>query len=92
MALPLVGALICGLLGKFMGRANTNFVACATVGGSFIVSALAVFAVGSPTTQFIAAASDQPVRWALSLDLGRWIAAGDFSVALRRSGWTRCRA
>ncbi|MGZ6029211.1 MAG: proton-conducting transporter transmembrane domain-containing protein, partial [Myxococcaceae bacterium] len=79
-ALPLAGALICGLLGKFMGRANTNFVACATVGGSFLLSALAVFAVGSPTTQFISPATNQPVRWALWLDLGRWFAAGDFSA------------
>ncbi|MGZ3479178.1 MAG: proton-conducting transporter transmembrane domain-containing protein, partial [Myxococcaceae bacterium] len=80
VALPLAGALICGLLGKFMGRANTNFVACATVGGSFLLSALAVFAVGSPTTQFISPATNQPVRWALWLDLGRWFAAGDFSA------------
>ena len=78
VALPLAGALICGLLGKFMGRSNTNFVACATVGGSFLLSALAVFAVGSASTQFISPASAQPVRWALWLDLGRWFSAGDF--------------
>ena len=80
IALPLAGALICGLLGKFMGRANTNFIACATVGGSFLLSSIAVFAVGTSTTQFISPASSLPVRWSLWLDLGRWFAAGDFSV------------
>jgi len=80
VALPLAGALICGLLGKFMGRANTNFIACATVAGSFVLSLLAVWAVGSQGTQFISPASNQPVRWALWLDLGRWFAAGDFTA------------
>jgi NADH-quinone oxidoreductase subunit L len=78
VALPLAGAAICGLLGKFMGRANTNFIACATVAGSFLLSLLAVYAVGSQTTQYISPASNEPVRWALWLDLGRWFSAGDF--------------
>ncbi|HSP19569.1 MAG TPA: proton-conducting transporter membrane subunit, partial [Myxococcaceae bacterium] len=80
IALPLAGAILCGLLGKFMGRANTSFVACATVGGAFILSAIAVFAVGTPTTEFVSPASGLPVRWSLWLDLGRWFAAGDFSA------------
>ena len=80
IALPLAGAFLCGVLGRFMGRANTNFVACATVAGSFLLSVCAVWAVGSQATQYTSPASGAPVRWALWLDLGRWFAAGDFSV------------
>ena len=57
IALPLAGAFICGVLGRFMGRANTNFVACATVAGSFVLSCLAVWAVGGQSTQYISPAS-----------------------------------
>src|SRR5215472_11084044 len=80
VALPLAGAFLCGVLGKFMGRANTNFLACATVGGSFLLSVCAVWAVGYPSAQFTSPASNLPVRYALWLDLGRWFAAGDFST------------
>src|SRR5215468_5533457 len=80
VALPLAGAFICGVLGRFMGRANTNFLACATVAGSFLLSVCAVWAVGSQTTSYISPASGAVVRWALWLDLGRWFSAGDFSA------------
>jgi NADH-quinone oxidoreductase subunit L len=80
VALPLFGAFVCGVLGKFMGRANTNFVGCFTVFASFILSCLTVWAVGAQSTQFISPASGVPVRWALWLDLGRWFSAGDFSA------------
>src|SRR5215469_18221775 len=80
IALPLAGAFLCGVLGRFMGRANTNFVACATVAGSFVLWCFAVSAVGAQSTQYISPASGAPVRWALSLDLGRWFAAGEFSA------------
>jgi NADH-quinone oxidoreductase subunit L len=72
--------IVCGVLGKFMGRANTNFVACFTVFASFVLSCLTVWAVGAQSTQFISPASGVPVRWALWLDLGRWFSAGDFSA------------
>src|SRR5678815_445953 len=80
VALPLAGAFLCGVLGKFMGRANTNFVACFTVGASFVLSVCALWAVGSQSAQFISPASGVPVRWALWLDLGRWFSAGEFSA------------
>ncbi|HUM13257.1 MAG TPA: NADH-quinone oxidoreductase subunit L [Myxococcaceae bacterium] len=80
IALPLAGAFLCGVLGKFMGRANTSFLACATVAGSFLLSAIAVFAVGTRSTQFISPGSGAPVPWALWLDLGRWFGAGDFAA------------
>ena len=80
VALPLAGAFLCGVLGKFMGRANTNFVACFTVFASFVLSCLTLWAVGAQSTQFISPASGVPVRWSLWLDLGRWFSAGDFSA------------
>src|SRR3974377_848989 len=76
----LPAAVLCGLLRRLKARSNTNLVACATVAGSFVLSCLAVWAVGAQTTQYISPASGAPVRWALSLDLGRWFAAGDFSA------------
>src|SRR5215510_11721241 len=80
VALPLAGAFLCGVLGRFMGRANTNFLACATVAGSFLLSVCAVWAVGSQTTSYISPASGAVVRWALWLDLAPWFSAGDFSA------------
>src|SRR5262245_66123563 len=80
VAFPLAGAFLCGVLGKFMGRANTNFVACFTVGASFVLSVFVLWAVGNQSAQFISPASGAPVRWALWLDLGRWFSAGDFSA------------
>src|SRR5215471_11027737 len=52
----------------------------ATVAGSFLLSVLAVWAVGSQTTSYVSPASGAVVRWALWLDLGRWFSAGDFSA------------
>ena len=80
VALPLAGAFLCGVLGKFMGRANTNFLACFTVFASFCLSVCAVWAVGFQSAQFISPASAQPVKYALWLDVGRWFSAGDFSA------------
>ena len=80
IALPLAGAFLCGVLGRFMGRANVSFLACATVAGSFLLSCIAMFAVGSRSTQFVSPATGSPVQWALWIDLGRWFAAGDFSA------------
>jgi len=80
IALPLAGAFLCGVLGRFMGRANTNFLACATVAGSFVLSVFAMWAVGYQTTQYFSPASNVAVRWALWTDLGKWFSAGTFSA------------
>src|SRR6185369_6140775 len=40
IALPLLGAFICGVFGKTLGRANVNLIACCTVLGSFLLSVL----------------------------------------------------
>ena len=45
IALPLVGAFICGVFGRMLGRANVYLVACAAVAGSFLLSVSAFLAV-----------------------------------------------
>ncbi|MDY7226895.1 NADH-quinone oxidoreductase subunit L [Hyalangium rubrum] len=85
IALPVLGAFVCGVFGRMMGRANVHLVACSAVAGSFVLSVLAFWATshmvasGTPITvpnTFGGAAT----RYALSQDLGTWFAAGDFRV------------
>ena len=40
IALPLLGAFICGVFGKSLGRANTGLIASGAVMGSFLLSVL----------------------------------------------------
>jgi NADH-quinone oxidoreductase subunit L len=37
IALPLLGAFVCGVFGRMMGRANVHLVACSAVAGSFVL-------------------------------------------------------
>jgi NADH-quinone oxidoreductase subunit L len=84
IALPLLGAFICGVFGRMLGRANVHLVACGAVAGSFLLSVLAFWATshvegGSPTSVtniFGGPAS----RYAIWTDLGTWFSAGDFRV------------
>jgi NADH-quinone oxidoreductase subunit L len=85
IALPLLGAFICGVFGRMMGRANVHLVACSAVAGSLVLSVLAFIATshmlgpGSPITvenTFGGAAT----RYAISQDLGTWFVAGNFRV------------
>ena len=78
IALPLAGALLSGLLGRILGRANTNLIACAAVGGSFVISLLAFLAVNERTATLQTPFSDEPVRFALGHDFGTWFAVGAF--------------
>jgi len=89
IALPLLGAFICGVFGKMMGRANVQLVACAAVAGSFVLSLLAFWATShyDPETNRLAAIFPNPfgierdyVRYALAYDYGTWFSAGDFRV------------
>src|SRR5215813_2714760 len=80
IALPLAGAFVCGVFGRFLGRSNTNFIACGVVLGSFLLSALATWAVGDPRASFTSVGDGTLVRYALAQDLGRWFGAGDFSA------------
>ncbi|MBN1203687.1 MAG: NADH-quinone oxidoreductase subunit L [Myxococcaceae bacterium] len=84
IALPLLGAFVCGVFGRMMGRANVHLVACSAVAGSFILSVLAFWATshadaGVPTS-VANAFGGAPSRYALWQDLGTWFSAGDFRV------------
>jgi NADH-quinone oxidoreductase subunit L len=83
IALPLLGAFICGVFGRMLGRANVHLVACSAVAGSFILAVLAFWATsdasqGVPSVVNTFGAS--PTRYALWNDLGTWFSAGDFRV------------
>src|SRR5215471_2743239 len=78
IALPLAGALLSGLLGRLLGRANTNLIACAAVGGSFVISLLAFLAVNDRSATLQTPFSNEPLRFALGHDFGTWFAVGAF--------------
>ncbi|WP_375770819.1 NADH-quinone oxidoreductase subunit L [Archangium gephyra] len=84
IALPLLGAFICGVFGRMLGRANVYLVACAAVAGSFLLSLSAFLAV-SPleASQAVAmenAFSTGTIRYAFGHDFGTWFSAGTFRV------------
>jgi NADH-quinone oxidoreductase subunit L len=84
IALPLLGAFVCGVFGRMMGRANVNLVACATVAGSFVLSVLAFWATSHTENGMPISVANSfggsPARYALWNDLGTWFSAGDFRV------------
>ncbi|MCE9672392.1 NADH-quinone oxidoreductase subunit L [Myxococcus stipitatus] len=89
IALPLLGAFICGVFGKMLGRANVHLVACSAVAGAFILSVLAFWATSStdPESRRLLSFFPNPfgierdyVRYALAYDYGTWFAVGDFRV------------
>jgi NADH-quinone oxidoreductase subunit L len=84
IALPLLGAFVCGVFGKMLGRANVYLVACAAVAGSFILSVLAFWAVshvegGSPAVVESAFSAGR-IRYAIGHDYGTWFSSGTFRV------------
>ncbi|HYH95885.1 NADH-quinone oxidoreductase subunit L [Hyalangium sp.] len=84
IALPLLGAFICGVFGRKLGRANVNLIACSAVAGSFVLSVLAFWATshaenGVPVS-VVNTFGGSPARYALWNDLGTWFSAGDFRV------------
>jgi NADH-quinone oxidoreductase subunit L len=94
IALPLLGAFICGVFGRLMGRANVHLVACSAVAGSFVLSVLAFWATSTGATvegtaiplHYVADPfSIQEgmrgfVRYAVAHDYGTWFSVGDFRV------------
>ncbi len=78
IALPLFGALVSGVFGRWLGRGNTQLVACGAVLGSFFLSVFVLWAVNDPATSF--ATSFGPTPYALGWDYGTWFQAGDFRV------------
>jgi len=81
IALPALGALVCGVFGRALGRTYVNLVACASVLASFFLSVFAFQAVAAdPSVMVTPAANGMPVRFALSGDWGVWFQAGSFSA------------
>lgn len=78
IAMPLVGAFICGVFGRFIGRANTHLVACTAVAGSFVMSVIAFWALNDRHT--LALVHNTPLPYTLWVDYGRWFGAGSFFV------------
>jgi NADH-quinone oxidoreductase subunit L len=78
IALPLLGAAICGIFGRALGRANTNFIACTAVAGSFLLSLIALWTTSEPTTRALFPFSLNPTSYALNHNFGTWFAAGAF--------------
>ncbi len=74
IALPLLGAFVCGVFGKIIGRANTHLVAVSAVAGSFLLSLLCFWA----TVDGISTGG----TWAVGADFGTWFSAGTFKVNL----------
>src|SRR4051812_1277182 len=79
IALPLLGAFICGVFGRTLGRANVNLIACASVFGSFLLSLL-VYWTAADYGSLAYNPYSIPVNYAVGSDLGTWFAAGDFRV------------
>ncbi len=81
IALPALGALVCGVFGRALGRTYVNLVACASVLASFFLSVFAFQAVAAdPSVIVTPAANGLPMRFALSGDWGVWFQAGSFSA------------
>jgi NADH-quinone oxidoreductase subunit L len=81
IALPLLGAALNGLLGPTLGRANVNFLACAAVGTSFLLSVLCFLVLNDRNQVYaVAGAATDPAVMALGHDYGTWFASGSFSV------------
>ncbi|MBK7859158.1 MAG: NADH-quinone oxidoreductase subunit L [Archangiaceae bacterium] len=79
IALPLLGAFICGVFGKTLGRANTYLVACGSVAGSFLLSLIILWCVNdyrtvAPNTY------GEAFHYAVGWDYGVWFSAGNFRV------------
>ncbi|MGQ0504814.1 MAG: NADH-quinone oxidoreductase subunit L [Myxococcaceae bacterium] len=79
IALPLIGAFICGVFGRTLGRHNVGLVASATVAGSFLLSILAFWTINDPLVQTTSPVG-QRLHWVIAHDLGTWFAAGTFRV------------
>ncbi len=69
IALPLLGAFVCGVFGKVIGRANVHMVAIGAVTGAFLISLIEFWVL-----------QDQRIGYAVGKDLGTWFQAGDFRV------------
>src|SRR4051812_3673605 len=82
IALPLLGAFVCGVFGRMLGRANVPRVACSGVAGSFVRAVLAFWATshsdGGTPTAVMNTFGGPASRYALWNDMGTWFSVGDF--------------
>ena len=84
IALPLLGAFVCGVFGRALGRGNTGLIACMAVAGSFALSVLAFWSIAERSTVAPVPFRDpvNGIGHALGHDYGVWFSAGDFRVDL----------
>ncbi len=81
IALPAFGALLCGVLGRALGRTYVNLVACASVLASFVLSVFAFQAVAADKNVYVTPAANGAAQaYALARDYGTWFSAGSFSA------------
>ncbi|MGO9829250.1 MAG: proton-conducting transporter membrane subunit [Myxococcaceae bacterium] len=80
IAFPALGALVCGVFGRALGRTYVNLVGCASVLASLALSVFAFQAVCDPQVMVAPAANGTAMRFALSGDYGVWFSAGSFST------------
>ncbi|NRD62463.1 NADH-quinone oxidoreductase subunit L [Corallococcus exiguus] len=84
--LPLLGAFVCGVFGKWLGRANVHLVACSAIAGAFVLSLLAFWATSDAAGGRVVSMANpfgierDTIRYAIAHDYGTWFAAGDFRV------------
>src|SRR5216683_3669287 len=78
IALPLLGAIICGLFGRALGRGNTNFIATSAVFGSFLLAALSFWALNDYRAVLHSAFSDVYTPHALGQQYGTWFSTNAF--------------
>jgi NADH-quinone oxidoreductase subunit L len=80
IALPLLGALVSGVFGKVLGRANVHLVALGAVGGSFLVSVLVFWTINDVHATTFTPLGNTP--YSVGADFGTWFQAGGFRVNL----------
>src|SRR3954452_4826910 len=79
IALPLLGAFLCGVFGKTLGRQNTYLIGCGSVLGSFLLSVMVFITLNEQHT-VAQTAFGEPIRYAMGHDYGVWFSAGSFRV------------
>src|SRR5438552_3990662 len=82
IALPLLGALISGVFGRWLGRANVNLVACGMVAGSFLLSLLVFQALNDANTVTVGPFGPDRIYFGLGHDYGVWFRSGGFQTHL----------
>ncbi|MCU0699321.1 MAG: NADH-quinone oxidoreductase subunit L [Myxococcaceae bacterium] len=76
--LPIIGAFVCGVFGKIIGRANTHLVAVGAVFGSFLLSLIVFWTIND--YRAMAMTPFGSVNYAVGFDYGTWFSAGTFKV------------